>query len=108
MEYVIFNSRLVLKEEDDECRSNDERGKIHSKAESVQEVGLSHVFLGLSAELVGCGSEAVAEGIDHCAGDQAIDQKHLYPKPCLEGFLLYGHGCPIDSLKVYPVLAEVG
>ena len=108
MEYVFFNSRLVLKHEDDECRSNVERSEIHSKAKSVQEVGLSHVFLGWSAELVGCGSEAVAEGIDHSAKDQAIDQKHLYPKPRLEGFLLYGLGCPIDSGKVDPVLTEVG
>ena len=92
MECVVFNSRLVLKEKDDECRSNVERSEIHSKAESVQEVSLSHVSLGCSDELVGRGSEAVAEGIDHGAEDQAIDQKHLYPKPRLEGGLLRSHG----------------
>ena len=81
MECVVFNSRLVLQEEDDECRSNVQRSEIHGKAESVQEVSLPHVFLGCSDELIGRGSEAVAEGIDHGAEDQAIDQKHLYPKP---------------------------
>ena len=104
----MFNSRLVLKEVNDVRGSNVERSEIHSKAESVQEVSLSHVSLSWSDELVGRGSEAVAEGIDHGAEDQAIDQKHLYPKPRLEGSLLAGHGCPIDSLYIDPVLTKVG
>ena len=108
MESVLFNSRLVLKHEDDEGGRDVERSKIHSNAKGVQKVSLSQVFGGRAWKLVRCGSEAVAERIDNSAEDQAIDQEYLYPKPLLKGGLFLGHALSIDSWYVKPVLTKVG
>ena len=97
MECVRIKSRLVIEHEDDESRRAVERSEVHGNSKGVQKVGLAHVVGGSAGELVAGGAEAVAEGIDNGAEDQAIDQKHLYPKPLLEGALLFGHACPVDS-----------
>lgn len=97
MECVRIKSRLVIKHEDDESRRAVERSDVHGNAKGVQKVGLPHVFGGSAGELVAGGAEAVAEGIDNGAEDQAIDQKHLYPKPLFKSDLLFGHACSVDS-----------
>ena len=86
-----------MKHEDDESGCAVERSDIHSYAVGVQKVGLSHVSGGRAGELVAGGAEAVAEGVENGAEDQAIDQEHFYPKPLFKGFLLFGHACAVDS-----------
>ena len=79
MELVTIDTRLVLKHEDDEGGRAVERSEIHGNAVGVQKVGLSHVFGGVTVELVARGSEAMTEGIDDSAEDQTVDQEHFYP-----------------------------